>query len=90
MAQTIDHGQAVGCEPGPRPVWTDLDLALADARIVAELAQRIEIWTSSTSAGNENDAPQARHDLSEQTIRELLSVVDSLTRRESARRNRPT
>jgi hypothetical protein len=87
VAQTIDQSRPRGEAALPAlRVWNDIDLALADARIVAELARRIEIWVAlNSSAEDRNGAHEPRHDLSGQTVRELLSVVEVLTRREAAR-----
>ena len=87
VAPTIEQGRPVGeaALPAPRG-WTDHDLAVADARIVAELERRVEILTSLTASGDEQTSGrELRPDLSKQTVRELLAVVEILTRREAAR-----
>lgn len=88
MAQTIGQGRPAGTVAAPgRAEWTDLDLELADARIVAELAHRVEIWAALAGpANNQLSVPAADHVLSDPTVRELLAVVEILTRRETARR----
>jgi hypothetical protein len=94
VAHTIDHGRPAGqADPGEQHVWSDLDLELADARIVAELARRVEIWAALAGSANaELSVPAPQHILSDPTVRELLAVVEILTRRETARltaRRRP-
>ena len=59
-------------------------LRAVDLQLVAELMRRVEIWMVLTGQGvRASDASEPQ--LSGDTIRELLSVIDSLTRRESAR-----
>jgi hypothetical protein len=87
VAQTIDQGRlARKTGPARQRVWTNVDLELADARIVAELAHRVEIWAALTAPANEQTGVrEPAHSLSDPTVRELLAVVEILTRREAAR-----
>jgi hypothetical protein len=87
VAQTIDQGRlARNTTPAGERVWTDLDIELADARIVAEVARRVEIWAAMTApADAQTDVRGPAHILSDPTVRELLAMVEILTRREAAR-----
>jgi hypothetical protein len=95
MTQTIGQDRLAGRTVPPAPrVWTGRDLELADARIVAELAHRVEICAALADSADERPSIPARERiLSDPTVRELLAVVEILTRRETARlagRRRPT
>ena len=68
------------------PESSDDLLRAVDSRIVAELAHRVEIWAFATGRSVRTGV-SSNDRLSDETIRELLLVVDTLTRRESARRS---
>jgi hypothetical protein len=62
-------------------------LRALDSRILAELTRRVELWLSLDGESVQTDPSVANPLLSPQTVRELMTVIDSLTRRESARRH---
>ena len=87
MTHGIDHNRRGGLTAAVEPLWQDFDLAASDARIIAELAKRVALWIAAESCANLARIPESSpHTLNEQTVRELLLVIDALTRRESARR----
>ena len=78
-----------GSRVSAEALWRDFDLAASDASFVAELTKRVALWIAADLSGDHAHRAGSSHQtLSEQTIRELLSVIDTLTRRESARRRR--
>jgi hypothetical protein len=81
----VERSAGVRCGRQPLDPCEEL-LGAVDERIVAELARRVEIWTSATRRGAGANTPSSDR-LTDETIRELLSVVDTLTRRECARRS---
>jgi hypothetical protein len=65
------------------------DLDAVDSRLLAEFARRAVLWVQATggpSVASTEDSPPVP--ISRETIRELFAVIDTLTRREAARRRR--
>jgi hypothetical protein len=71
------------CNGGVLPDGLDA----VDSRILAEFGRRADLWTRAlggSSAANEDGSRPIP--ISRQTVRELFAVIDTLTRREVARR----
>lgn len=65
------------------------DLEAVDARLLAEFARRAELWAQATGGPSvASTAGSPPVPISRETIRELFAVIDTLTRREAARRRR--